>query len=552
MTAQPTYQEPVFIEPTTQCAVASQPGKRKILIIGNSITRHGVYPSLGWMTERGMAASVESQDFVHLVSSAFAEDAEVYCANVNLLLKCREMPQDVLKILGEKLPSPDIIILQTGEHEGPDQTSEEIRQTYLDKLLRPLLGLGKNPLRLALGPWYPTEGTAYPEWVQNINAIYRDLCQQHGFHFASVERYATNPACHGYGEVPPVQWHPNDRGMAGYAELILRMIHDAETSKADIPQETSLITSRLSWPLDTVIWDGTCISLRKEEEILANLRDMKDAGIRQVMLSGFTEVEPLAFPLLQGAEKIHALLAREGMTVCQHHGLCPMFAPGTDGDQAEIQQRLKKSLEVTAALGAPVLVLHAGRPGGHFSSTTELLEAFRAEVLRSSLQQVLDCCVENLRAVMPFAHAYGIAIALENVDCFEPLSSLELLPRLVSAVNDSSLGYCFDSGHAHACGADPVQWIQIMGDKLLATHLHDNHGPVAEMPRAALDFIPSAGIDEHLPPGLGTIDWQNIIRALRRIPFTGSINFEVPPWKYPGANGFQTAIRYWIQQEILA
>ena len=36
----------------------------------------------------------------------------------------------------------------------------------------------------------------------------------------SVEAYATDPSCRGAGEHHGVRWHPNDKGMAGYAEVI--------------------------------------------------------------------------------------------------------------------------------------------------------------------------------------------------------------------------------------------------------------------------------------------------------------------------------------------
>lgn len=41
--------------------------KIKILIVGNSITRHGVLPSIGWYHDFGMAASAEENDYVHLL-----------------------------------------------------------------------------------------------------------------------------------------------------------------------------------------------------------------------------------------------------------------------------------------------------------------------------------------------------------------------------------------------------------------------------------------------------------------------------------------------------
>ena len=48
-------------------------GVRKILFVGNSITRHGPNPAIGWTNNWGMAASAEAKDYVHVVQSAVAE-----------------------------------------------------------------------------------------------------------------------------------------------------------------------------------------------------------------------------------------------------------------------------------------------------------------------------------------------------------------------------------------------------------------------------------------------------------------------------------------------
>ena len=48
--------------------------KTKILIVGNSITRHGPKSELGWYRDCGMAASAPEKDYVHRLYSMLKED----------------------------------------------------------------------------------------------------------------------------------------------------------------------------------------------------------------------------------------------------------------------------------------------------------------------------------------------------------------------------------------------------------------------------------------------------------------------------------------------
>jgi len=46
------------------------PPATALLIVGNSITRHGADPTIGWTGDWGMAASAEANDFAHLTAAS--------------------------------------------------------------------------------------------------------------------------------------------------------------------------------------------------------------------------------------------------------------------------------------------------------------------------------------------------------------------------------------------------------------------------------------------------------------------------------------------------
>ena len=56
-------------------------GKRRFLFVGNSITRHGPKPEIGWENDWGMAASKKENDYVHVTVSMLEKvEGEIdYC-----------------------------------------------------------------------------------------------------------------------------------------------------------------------------------------------------------------------------------------------------------------------------------------------------------------------------------------------------------------------------------------------------------------------------------------------------------------------------------------
>lgn len=52
--------------------------KKRLLIVGNSITRHGPVSEIGWNFDYGMAASSADTDYVHILSSKLLEKEDVF------------------------------------------------------------------------------------------------------------------------------------------------------------------------------------------------------------------------------------------------------------------------------------------------------------------------------------------------------------------------------------------------------------------------------------------------------------------------------------------
>jgi sugar phosphate isomerase/epimerase len=115
-----------------------------------------------------------------------------------------------------------------------------------------------------------------------------------------------------------------------------------------------------------------------------------------------------------------------------------------------------------------------------------------------------------------FASRHHIGIAVENmlnsVDgkvryCVLP----EDLIELVDALNDPMVKICIDTGHAHLSKISVAGFIRTVGSRLRATHIADNH----------------QNMDEHFAPFQGTIQWKEVMLALREIKYDLDFAFEI-------------------------
>jgi len=301
----------------------------------------------------------------------------------------------------------------------------------------------------------------------------------------------------------------------------------------------------LAFLLDVIDWDGTALSLKPDSEIRAQCKAHADAGLTWVMTGGLHFEEPATFDLVEGARHICRLLDEYGLRTASHHTIVPVFAaPGED--QSAVQDVMRRVVAVCAELGPRSLVFHPGRPAGRHESGAGINATYERIVAASSVDAVIDVARANVRVMGRAAVEHDMFIALENLGRFEPLADLDTVPRLVDAIDEPNVGYCIDSGHAHAFGTPVTEWLDVAGARLFETHFHDNHagGKTAYPQEGLVESAPS--VDEHLPPGFGTIDWRDVIQGLDRIAFAGPVGFELSGWPgMPLGEGLAHAVAWW-------
>jgi len=200
---------------------ATNQAGRRILFLGNSITRHPPKAEIGWTNNFGMAASSQDKDYVHLLIKRFTEaaggkvpearienaaDFEREYATYPIATKFKELAEfkadTVILCIGENVPK-----LAT-------QAEQDRFKAAVKELLNTVKGSGSPAIYVRSSFW--------PEGVKD--GILKQVCAELGGTFVDISRLSRNPKNAAQSERKfangGVGIHPGDAGMAAIAEAI--------------------------------------------------------------------------------------------------------------------------------------------------------------------------------------------------------------------------------------------------------------------------------------------------------------------------------------------
>jgi sugar phosphate isomerase/epimerase len=175
----------------------------------------------------------------------------------------------------------------------------------------------------------------------------------------------------------------------------------------------------------------------------------------------------------------------------------------TDDDRAFYYEGVRRSLYASGQLGVKWSVVHA---------QTDVLDN------ECSFEQNLRRNLEFYAPLLDWAKQYGTGIAIENMAEFHPdktrmrfTAVVEEQIAIIDALNDPSVGGCWDFGHAQMVYRDQVPALRKLGHRLKATHVQEN----------------DKFHDDHFIPFVrGTTPWEKIMPLLKEIGYTGDFTYE--------------------------
>lgn len=233
---------------------------------------------------------------------------------------------------------------------------------------------------------------------------------------------------------------------------------------------------------------------------------------------------------------LRAALKAEGIGVVSIHNFCPFPTRYSkhlkpDGDlfrlsaidpdeRALAVKWTARSIELASELEAGRVVLHCGRVDmaaeiealhQHYRQGT--IQGSDADRLRAQLAadrekrkaRHLDALKFSLEALLGRAEDLEVRLGLENRYHHHELPGPEDFEVLFRAFDGAPVGYWHDTGHANAAEAlgfiAPGELLTRFRDRLIGTHVHD-----------------ACGLDDHLPPGTGKIDFSPLFAVDPNIP----------------------------------
>jgi sugar phosphate isomerase/epimerase len=157
----------------------------------------------------------------------------------------------------------------------------------------------------------------------------------------------------------------------------------------------------------------------------------------------------------------------------------------------------------------------------HSAPTFELAAEVGATVITVHPDQSLaeGAEIEALQQINDLAARYGVLVGIEPMGGERAGRRMRLLSRLslpnVGLTLDIGHSY-FEDGAAFAAYGTLGSLVQEAGARVVHVHAHDYDGQ-----------------DDHLAIGRGIVDWDDVIGALYKVGFSGSLCLELNPFREP-------------------
>ena len=188
--------------------------------------------------------------------------------------------------------------------------------------------------------------------------------------------------------------------------------------------------------------------------------------------------------------RMTAILEQYNLTVIGHTDPCLPWAYPVRTIRRACLDELERCARIFSALGAGVMNIHPCY--------------FCPPAMRNLL---IDLNIEALKPVVEMAASHGLKLVFENY--LNPFDRVSTFTSLLNQV--AGLGLHLDFGHTNIGKDDYTAFCDQLGEHICHVHFSDNRGKA----------------DNHMPLGVGSIDWPDAVAALKNTGYDGTITLEI-------------------------
>lgn len=213
-------------------------------------------------------------------------------------------------------------------------------------------------------------------------------------------------------------------------------------------------------------------------------------------------------------DAVKAAAEKYGVEIGQAHAPAPSYIKISPEATEMMHSYIRKSVELCGYVGCPRLVVHPVFDG-----------SARFPIYTKEEEYAVN--IKFYSSLIPLLRKHGVICCLENMwiedwkskkiyvgACSEIGEVISYIDELNAIAGEKLFGFCLDIGHLLMLGQDPCYWIEKLGARLEALHVHDNDGVN----------------DDHTLPYIGCGNWDRFIHGLRKTGYSGNLNFEASPF----------------------
>lgn len=189
-------------------------------------------------------------------------------------------------------------------------------------------------------------------------------------------------------------------------------------------------------------------------------------------------------------QRLKSVLDAHELGVLGHTDPCLPWAYPVPGIRDACLKELERCAHIFSGLGAGVMNIHpcyACPPGMR--------------------DQRISFQIEALLPIVEMAASHGLTLAMENLSA--PFDRVSVFNELIASVPGLKLH--LDFGHTNFGRDGHEIFCQELGEHLVHVHFSDNR----------------SRNDDHLPLGVGTVDWRQAVDSLKTISYDNTITLEI-------------------------